>query len=214
MRKLAFFSLIFLIFLVTGCSTGGLTQPNAIYYIEGDEIDATKRSSKRRNRGSIRTKYTSPAVHRATMRDYRVNGRVYRPTYVSVGDSMRGVASWYGPGFHGRRTSNGELYNMHDMTVAHKTWPMDTMVRVTNLDNGKSVVARINDRGPFVAGRVVDCSYAVAKKIGIDRRGTCNVKLDVVGFAGKVYNPKSKKPKLKVRLSGIAVQVGAFSKNR
>ncbi len=75
---------------------------------------------------------------------------------------------------------------MHDMTVAHKTWPMDTMVRVTNLDNGKSVVARINDRGPFVAGRVVDCSYAVAKKIGIDRRGTCNVKLDVVGFAGKV----------------------------
>ena len=79
------------------------------------------------------TKYTSAARHRATMRSYKVLGKRYHPTYVEVGQVMHGVSSWYGPDFHGKYTSNGEVYNMHARTAAHKTWPMDTMVKVNNL---------------------------------------------------------------------------------
>jgi rare lipoprotein A len=156
------------------------------------------------------------------MRTYRVRGRTYRPTYVSVGDTMRGISSWYGPNFHGKYTSNGEVYNMHKMTAAHKTWPMDTIVKVDNLDNGRSVIVRINDRGPFVKGRIIDCSYAAGKKLGLDRTGIARVKLTVLGFAGKVFKPDAAakrsdrttptntKPLPRVRLSDFGVQVGAF----
>jgi len=176
------------------------------------------------------TAHTSKARHRATMRTYRVHGHTYRPTYVSVGDTMKGVASWYGPNFHGRYTSNGEIYNMHKMTAAHKTWPMDTIVKVENLDNGRSVIVRINDRGPYVRGRVIDCSYAAGKKLGLDRTGIAHVKLTVLGFAGKIFKPHAaEKPKTihaavsqkldrrqaatpvpRVRLTDFGVQVGAF----
>ncbi|WP_457607632.1 septal ring lytic transglycosylase RlpA family protein [Nitratifractor sp.] len=167
-----------------------------------------------------RVKYTKPghtsaARHRATMRSYTVRGKRYHPTYVKVGDTMRGVASWYGPNFHGKMTSNGEKYNMHAKTAAHKTWPMDTMVRVQNLDNGKSTVVRINDRGPFVAGRVIDCSYAAGKELGLDKTGIAHVKLTVLGFAGKIYRPTQKQkaehaPMPEVHLTDFGVQVGAF----
>jgi len=163
------------------------------------------------------TKYTSKARHRATMRTYRVRGRTYSPTRVSVNDTMRGVASWYGPNFHGKQTSNGEYYDMHGMTAAHKTWPMDTMVRVDNLKNGKSVIVRINDRGPFVSGRVIDCSYAAGKSIGLDKSGIAPVKLTVLGFAGKVYQPPIvSTPSAPVAalpsvvMSDFGIQVGAF----
>jgi len=201
-----FFFLTILTFIFSGCSLSSLNPFNSkpIYYIDSDNVDTY--AKKQPNGG-----YTSKARHKATMRSYCVKGRVYNPTYVEVGDSMRGIASWYGTDFHGKQTSNGEYYNMYDMTVAHKTWPMDTMVKVTNLDNGKSVIARVNDRGPFVAGRIVDCSYAVGKKIGIAQRGTCNVRLDVVGFAGKVYQASSSKPKPKIRLTNFGVQIGAFA---
>jgi rare lipoprotein A len=204
-------ALAFAAFVISGCSLDSLNPfpTNRISYIAGDSIEPTvvPQEPKRLPSGG----YTSKARHKATMKPYCVAGKYYSPTYVEVGDSMTGIASWYGPNFHGKQTSNGEWYNMYDMTVAHKTWPMDTMVKVTNLDNGKSVIARVNDRGPFVAGRVVDCSYAVGKKIGIDKKGTCNVRLDVVGFAGKVYKASSGKPKPKVRLTNFGVQVGAFS---
>jgi len=170
------------------------------------------------------TAHTSKARHKATMRTYRVHGRTYRPTYVSVGDTMRGVSSWYGPNFHGRYTSNGEIYNMHKMTAAHKTWPMDTIVKVQNLDNGRSVIVRINDRGPFVRGRIIDCSYAAGKKLGLDRTGIARVKLTVLGFAGKIFKPKAVAKKTpgapaaatkpvelpRVQLTDFGVQVGAF----
>jgi len=172
-----------------------------------------------RSAGFKRTKYTSAARHKATMRTYHVRGRTYRPTYVSVHDTMRGISSWYGPNFHGKQTSNGERYNMHGMTAAHKTWPMDTMVKVHNLKNGKSIVVRINDRGPFVSGRIIDCSYAAGKAIGLDKTGIAPVKLTVLGFAGKVYHAPKPKPQQssvpapqlpRVHLSNFAVQVGAF----
>ncbi len=90
---------------------------------------------------------------------------------------QEGIASWYGPMFNGRRTANGEIYNMFALTAAHKTLPFGTCVKVINLKNGKSVVVRINDRGPFVKGRIIDLSYAAAKVIGLDKMGIAPVKL-------------------------------------
>lgn len=150
----------------------------------------------------------------ATMRDYKVRGRHYYPTYVKLGQKMRGVSSWYGPKFHGKKTSSGERYNMYAKTAAHKTWPMNTMVKVTNLQNRKSTVVRINDRGPFVRGRIIDCSYRAGKEIGLDRTGVAKVKLEVLGFNGKIYTSKSIKnlstSQQKVMLTNFGIQVGAF----
>ena len=92
----------------------------------------------------------------------------------------KGIASWYGPGFHGQRTASGEVYNMYKYTAAHKTLPLGTYVRVINLENGKTVIVRINDRGPFKKGRIIDLSYAAAKKIGMIASGTARVKLDII----------------------------------
>ncbi len=160
--------------------------------------------------------YTSAARHKATMRPYTVLGKNYRPTYVEVGQKMRGISSWYGPDFHGKYTSNGEIYNMHGVTAAHKTWPMDTMVRVKNLQNGRSTVVRINDRGPFVTGRIIDCSYAAGKRLGLDSMGIANVEIQVVGFAGKITpqeviaQQQKSNTQQRIHLTNFGVQVGAF----
>lgn len=162
------------------------------------------------------TKYTSAARQKATMRSYRVLGKRYSPSYVEVGQVMKGISSWYGPNFHGKHTSNGEVYNMHARTAAHKTWPMDTMVRVNNLQNGKSTIVRINDRGPFVKGRIIDCSYTAGKELGLDRMGIAKVSIEVLGFAGKVESStriardKKAHTPTRVVLSNFGIQVGAF----
>ncbi len=174
-------------------------------------------SQKRQSVGSpSATKYTSAARHKATMRSYRVLGKRYHPTYVEVGQKMKGISSWYGPNFHGKHTSNGEVYNMHARTAAHKTWPMDTMVKVNNLQNGKSTIVRINDRGPFVRGRIIDCSYTAGKEIGLDKMGIAKVSIEVLGFAGKIESStkiardkKAHRP-TRIVLSNFGVQVGAF----
>lgn len=128
----------------------------------------------------------SPAMHKATMRPYTVNGKTYYPTVVKVGERASGTASWYGPDFHGKKTSNGEIYNMHGLTAAHKTLPMNTMLRVTNLKNNRQVIVRVNDRGPFVANRIIDLSRAAADKIGMIGAGTAPVLLEVIGFNAKI----------------------------
>ena len=99
---------------------------------------------------------------------------------VAGGHAMEGTASWYGKKFHGRRTANGEVYDMHLLTAAHKTLPFHTFVRVTRLDNNRTVMVRINDRGPFVAGRVIDLSYAAARRLGMAEAGTAPVRLEAV----------------------------------
>ena len=91
-----------------------------------------------------------------------------RIKYAKTTNIQTGQASWYGPGFHGQKTSNREIYNMYDMTAAHKALPFGTYVMVTNLNNDKSITVRINDRGPFVKGRIIDLSYAAAKMLDID----------------------------------------------
>ena len=112
---------------------------------------------------------------------YKVLGKWYQPLPHSEGFRQRGVASWYGRDFHGKKTSNGEIYNMYAMTAAHKTLPLGTYVRVDNLENDRSIVVRINDRGPFVRGRIIDLSYAGAKDIGIVGPGTARVEVVALG---------------------------------
>jgi len=97
------------------------------------------------------------------------------------GATQTGIASWYGPGFHGRRTSSGEIYDQYDLTAAHQTLPHGTRVQVTNLTNGRSVSVRINDRGPFVDDRIIDLSYAAARQIEMIGPGTAMVRVDVAG---------------------------------
>jgi len=122
----------------------------------------------------------SKARYKATMKPYIRRGELIEPKEVSVNQTQMGIASWYGPNFHGGITSSGERYNMYSYTAAHKTFPLGTIVKVENLKNGKSVYVRINDRGPFIKGRIIDCSYAAACKIGLDKDGVAPVRVTVV----------------------------------
>lgn len=128
----------------------------------------------------------SPAIQEATMRPYQVSGKWYYPEKVSLGDRFDGYASWYGANFHAKKTSNGETYNMYAHTAAHKTFPMNTVVRVLNVENGKSTIVRINDRGPFVEGRIIDLSSAAAHDIDMVKVGTAKVRLEIIGFGGVI----------------------------
>jgi rare lipoprotein A len=104
---------------------------------------------------------------------------------IAGGIYQRGEASWYGPGFAGNRTANGEIYDPRTITAAHRSLPFGTHVRVTNLRNGRTVVVRINDRGPFVAGRVIDLSEAAAERIGMRAAGLAPVTLEIVGSSAR-----------------------------
>ncbi|MBF7072623.1 septal ring lytic transglycosylase RlpA family protein [Glaciecola sp. MH2013] len=114
------------------------------------------------------------------MRPYEVFGQYYTPILTGKGFAESGQASWYGQKFHGHRTSNGEVYDMFRMTAAHKTLPLPSFVKVTNLDNQKTAVVRVNDRGPFHPGRIIDLSYAAAKKLDVISTGVANVKIEVI----------------------------------
>ena len=113
---------------------------------------------------------------------YNINGRTYVP---SDNPSYRaeGVASWYGPDFHGRQTANGELYDMHAISAAHPTMPLPSYARVTNLDNGRSIIVRVNDRGPYVRNRIIDLSIGTAKALNFYGHGLARVRVEFVGRA-------------------------------
>lgn len=115
-----------------------------------------------------------------TQRPYNVFGVWYYPIPSSLGFAEEGLASWYGPGFHGKKTSNGESYDMHALTAAHKTLPLGTLVKVTRRDTGTSVVVRLNDRGPFVAGRIIDLSYSGAHALDMIGSGTAPVRIEAL----------------------------------
>ena len=115
---------------------------------------------------------------------YEIDGKKYYPLDKAHGFIEEGVASWYGADFHGKKTANSEIYNMHAMTAAHKTLPLGTVVEVNNLENGKNAVVRINDRGPYVGTRIIDLSYEAATQIGMVRNGTAKVKITALGTIG------------------------------
>lgn len=110
---------------------------------------------------------------------YQIDGVWYYPR-IDYNYNETGIASWYGPGFHKKITANGELYNENELTAAHQTLPMPSLVRVTNLENGRSIVVRINDRGPFVSGRIIDMSRRAAQLLGYDQKGTAKVRVEVL----------------------------------
>ena len=121
----------------------------------------------------LKSRYGNPET-------YEINGVTYRVLETSEGYREQGVASWYGDFFHGRRTSSGDVYDMYQMTAAHTTLPLPTYVKVTNIENGRTVVLRVNDRGPFVNGRIIDLSYVAARKLGMVQKGTAHVEVEAL----------------------------------
>jgi len=161
----------------------------------------------------VRVLESPDATLKGTQRPYEVNGERFDPLRDATGFTEEGIASWYGADFHGRKTSNGEIYDMHAATAAHKTLPMNVYVRVTNLANGRQSVVRINDRGPFVKGRVVDLSYAVASQLGVVGPGTAPVRLEALGYGelGPTGEIVAYRPPASYQVGPFTIQVGAFT---
>jgi rare lipoprotein A len=209
--------------LITGCSSKKQS-------VQSSDIN---RIYKNTSNKQIRN---SKAMHRATLRPYTVFGEKYYPFIPNINDEFKGIASWYGPNFHAKKTSNGEVYDMYSLTAAHKTLPMNTVVRVDNLENGRSVIVRVNDRGPFVDGRIIDLSNTAAHQIDMVKNGTARVKVTVLGYNGEIQNYNApvqqayKQPVIEQKLAKVEsitpmrieekiiihdnynLQVGAFSK--
>ena len=205
-KKILFF--ILTIFVITGCG------PRFIDRTGGGSSGSYQ--SNQSYRAPIVNSSTPANLKHPTMRPYTVLGKRYYPTVVTVGETFNGRASWYGPNFHGKKTSNGETYNMWQMTAAHKTLPMNTVLRVTNKKNGRSVVVRVNDRGPFVNTRIIDLSKKAASELDMIKTGTALVKLEVLGFNKKGQTQITKtsmRKNVKEQVLGrYALQIGSFSR--
>jgi rare lipoprotein A len=169
-------------------------------------------------------------LHRFANNPYVVFGQQYTPVREARGFRQRGVASWYGRRFHGQKTSSGEVYDMYAMTAAHPTLPIPSYVRVTHVGNGRSVVVRINDRGPFLHNRVIDLSYAAAYRLGYIQQGSALVEVeaivpgvappptqvasvatDVPARQDPPFTPAAPPVPVAAEPGGIFVQLGAFS---
>ena len=141
-------------------------------------------------------------------RSYTVKGKTYHPYKSARGYRETGVASWYGPGFHEKKTSNGERYDQNAMTAAHKLLPFGTRLQVTNLNNGRSVIVRINDRGPFVGSRIIDLSKEAARRLHMIGSGTARVQLVALGEGNReaeILTPEGD------MLGLFYLQIGAFT---
>ena len=146
---------------------------------------------------------------------YQIEGKIYYPKE-SFDYLESGVASWYGPNFDGKRTANGEIFNMNLLTAAHKTLQLPSLVKVTNTENNKSLILRVNDRGPFVKNRIIDVSKKAASILGFQKHGTANVVVEYYGRAkiydkdGKIIKQKKKTSKEKDKRS-LYIRIGVFS---
>ena len=150
---------------------------------------------------------------KGTLKPYKVFGKEYYPLKDSYNFTQSGIASWYGKKFHGRKTANGEIYDMYAMTAAHKTLPLGTYVKVVNKNNNKEIVVRVNDRGPFISGRIIDLSYTAAKKLGMDISGTAKVEITALGSRNKadIKNQISEGfTPANYNKGNFTIQVGAF----
>lgn len=142
---------------------------------------------------------------------YVVMGERYVPLLDHEGFVQRGIASWYGPDFHGKKTSNGEIYDMHAMTAAHKTLPLGVFVKVENRDTGATAIVRVNDRGPFVRGRIIDLSYAAAKRLGVIEHGTVAVRIEALGYRSIGEDGRETYAPADYDGGNYTVQTGSFS---
>ncbi|WP_394220456.1 septal ring lytic transglycosylase RlpA family protein [Alteromonas gracilis] len=169
-------SIAFIILTIAGCQSA--PSPSGRYTQHKDS--APKHIAKKPETLDAVPKYE--AYRMFNSRPYTVLGKHYTPIDSGKGFEEVGYASWYGQKFHGHLTSNGETYNMFAMSAAHKTLPLPSYVRVTNLENNKQAIVRVNDRGPFHDDRIIDLSYAAAVKLGYHSKGTTKVKLEVIHF--------------------------------
>lgn len=213
--------------LLTGCASTSGPDHSSRYSLKQDRAPAAGFDA------SVLTdavpKYEQPRTA-GNMSSYQVWGKTYQVMDSNEGYVARGTASWYGEKFHGHKTSNGEVFDMYAMSAAHKSLRIPGYARVTNLDNGQSVIVRVNDRGPFHGDRLIDLSYAAAKKLGYQSRGTAQVEVAAITvrpdgsmfLAGKPLEPAgtARNPVLasedqdQVRTSSaraLFVQLGAFS---
>ncbi|MCB2180779.1 MAG: septal ring lytic transglycosylase RlpA family protein [Desulfobulbaceae bacterium] len=189
---------LLLVFLLTGCGKQPILSTQGKYPVPAPAKKVPETS---------RIPYTQ--------RPYKIDGKTYYPLPSSHGYEEAGVASWYGRKFHGRRTSNGEIYNMYGKTAAHKTLPMNTHVLVKNQENGREMVLRINDRGPFVKNRIIDLTLTAAQELGMAEKGTARVKITALGEAAsfKMGNKKVERflPHQDFRKGNFYVQIGSFA---
>jgi rare lipoprotein A len=154
----------------------------------------------------------TPSTSKAKPKPYKALGQWYTPLENARGFKQRGLASWYGKEFHGKPTASGEIYDMYAVSAAHKTLPLGTYVRVHNKKNDRTLELRINDRGPFVKGRIIDLSYTAAKKLGVVGPGTAPVEIIALG-AKDIDQPGSDYIPIDYYSGNFTFQVGAF-KNR
>jgi rare lipoprotein A len=195
LRRGSGLGLTLLALLLAGCSTTAYKTPPLPSLPPPGDIDAIPEPIPK----------VEPRSARGNPRFYTVLGRRYFVLDTAQGYLERGVASWYGPGFHASTTSNGERYDMYAMTAAHKTLPLPAYVQVTNLRNGRSVVVRVNDRGPFKDGRIIDLSYTAASRLNMLKEGTTFVEVRAL-----TPEQKSQPPAPAQTPDALYVQAGAF----
>lgn len=214
-KFIGFYTVFFLVISLSACGGGGSIKKNPSQ--DGAPSNKNVNVSKIPNavpKKERRSKYGNP-------KSYDVFGKRYYVMDSAIGYRERGDASWYGTKFHGRRTSSGETYDMYAMTAAHKSLPLPTYVKVTNLQNNKSIIVKVNDRGPFHEGRIIDLSYVAALKLDVVKTGTAPVEVEAI-TPGYKSEPKSqvvqKKhiPKEIVKVNrkpsnGFYIQAGSFS---
>ncbi|SNR83181.1 septal ring lytic transglycosylase RlpA family protein [Desulfurobacterium atlanticum] len=198
--------LLFTIFFLSGCVS--LVGPNDYSVkVKKEVISEASKRRKLRKKETVSDSKLKADRKIGCKSTYKVWGKEYCVLKHSYGFEEIGIASWYGPNFHGKKTASGEVYNMYEMTAAHKSLPLGTYVKVINLENGKSVVVKINDRGPFVPGRIIDLSYAAAKKLGVVAKGTAKVKIVALGRKEDGhYTPEN------YERGSFYIQLGAFEK--
>ncbi len=205
-----------LVLLLAGCSTTSKEperkKTGGGYYLDDGPPNATVDLAKVKD-AVPRTEPPSSTGNKP----YVVFGKRYVPLKSSKGFRQKGTASWYGKKFHGKRTSSGEAYDMYQMTAAHTVLPIPSYARVTNLDNGRSVIVRVNDRGPFKHNRVMDLSYAAALRLDVVKSGTAPVEIASIGEqtnTGIAHGSPSKNSEIRLPASGdpqLFIQMGAFS---
>ncbi len=197
--KWLLFPVALMVLLLAGCAgdkhkqSGSRDGPSSRHIRASDVQDAVPKKE--------------PLARYGNRSPYTVLGKTYKVLSSSKGYHKRGIASWYGSKFHGRRTSSGELYDMHLATAAHKSLPLPTYAEVTNLDNGRKMIVKINDRGPFHEDRILDLSYAAAIRLGVDKTGTARVDVRAIDVK------KSKRRSSRVAAETF-LQVGAFSERK
>lgn len=185
-----------LAFLISACSTAQITPTNASTYTSA----------------SANHKFRHHSVLHFGKADDNADDTEQDSLLPELSRYIKqGTASWYGPNFHGKKTASGEIYDMYAMTAAHNTLPISSYARVTNLENNRSVVVRINDRGPFHGNRVMDLSYSAAKKLGIDQTGTGSVEIKAI--ASNQALEQIQEPAVK-QDNAIYLQVGSFDNKK